>query len=292
MNLTGKKPSVRKRRKRFCEYGPVCYRISLIKEYLVRDGKDCLGGERFARTYGKEELPCIVKGHRSLMLRPLHGVDDHLQRNKITNLALAARHMDGLLIHPGETFSFWRLVGRVSSRRGYLTGMTIVNGKSESDTGGGLCQLANLVHWLVLNSPLTVTELHHHTDALFPDSGRRVPFGTGTSVFYKNVDYRFRNDTDRTVQLRVWQENDDLCGELRCGKPFLTRYRIEEEGCCFVREAEDYYRVSRVYKRTIDRKTGETLNRELILNNHSRVLYDHSLIPAEEIRASEEAYVD
>lgn len=290
-----KKPTntvARKRRKRFCEYGPVCYQIALIKEYLVRDVKDLFSGERFAKTFAGTDLPCIVKGHRSLMLRNLHGVDMALQHNKVQNLAIAASRMDGLLIRPGETFSFWRLVGKVSRRQGYLTGMTIVNGRPQSDTGGGLCQLANLVHWLVLNSPLTVTELHHHTDALFPDSGRRVPFGTGTSVFYKNVDYRFRNDTDQTVQLRIWQEEDDLCGELRSERPFPNRYRIEEEGNCFVREGEDFFRISRVYKHTIDRETGQTVSRELILNNHSRVLYDHSLIPPEQIKTIEEAYVD
>ena len=48
--------------------------------------------------------------------------------------------------------------------------------------GGGLCQMANMIHWLILHTPLEVTELHHHSDALFPDVKRRVPFGTGTSI--------------------------------------------------------------------------------------------------------------
>lgn len=74
---------------------------------------------------------------------------------------------------------------------------------------------------MVLNSPLTVTELHHHTDALFPDSGRRVPFGTGTSIFYKNVDYRFRNDTDTPVQLLIWQEG--MISAANCGLSMLSR---------------------------------------------------------------------
>ena len=55
----------------------------------------------------------------------------------------------------------------------------ISSGGFRSGVGGGLCQLANMVHWLLLNSPLTVTELHHHSDALFPDERRTVPFGTG-----------------------------------------------------------------------------------------------------------------
>lgn len=85
-------------------------------------------------------------------------------------------------------------------------------GSFRADVGGGLCQLANLIHWLVLNSPLTVTEIHHHSDALFPDDQRRVPFGTGTSVFYKNVDYQFQNTTDQPVQLRIWLDDTYLYG--------------------------------------------------------------------------------
>ena len=144
--------------------------------------------------------------------------------------------------------------------------------------------MANLIHWMVLNSPLTVTELHHHTDALFPDSGRRVPFGTGTSIFYKNVDYRFRNDTDTSVQLLIWQEGHDLCGELRAEHSFPYRWRIVEEDHHFQREADgNYYRCSRIYRVKYD-CDGTELDRELLLINHSKVMYDPALIPREQLR--------
>ena len=149
--------------------------------------------------------------------------------------------------------------------------------------GGGLCQMANMVHFLVLNSPLEVTELHHHTDALFPDERRRVPFGTGTSVFYNNVDYRFKNNLDQNVQILVWIENGELCGELRSEKPFKYRYKLVEENHHFAKEGDDYYRISQIYRVVIDKATGEEVRKELILNNHSRVMYDHSLIPKEQI---------
>lgn len=279
-----------KKRKLFCEYGPLCYKISLMKEYLLRDIKDMFSGEHFAKRRSVQGLEHIVKGHRSLLLRQLTGVDMQLQRNKVINLRLAAAKVDGLTVYPGETFSFWKTVGKVTAAKGYSTGMTLVKGRPKADVGGGLCQLANMVHWLVLNSPLTVTELHHHSDAVFPDSGRRVPFGTGTSVFYKNIDYRFKNTTDQPVQLRVWLDETDLCGELHSPAPYPNRYRIEEEGHCFIREGNDYYRTSRVYRRIISRLTGETLGRELILQNHSRVLYDHSLIPPDEMKQEETPY--
>lgn len=271
-----------KKRKLFCEISPACYEISLRKEYLIRDIKDLFGNDRFASEINKVPLPVIVKSHRSRIMRELHGVDMELQRNKAVNLRLAGDKIDGIIINPGETFSFWRLVGEPSEKKGYLDGLVIKSGKLEKGTGGGLCQLANLIHWLILNSPLTVTEIHHHSDALFPDSGRRVPFGTGTGVFYKNVDYRFKNTSDRPVQLLIWQDEGDLCGELRSTEAFPYIYRITEENQGFTEEDGVFYRVSQVYRITLD-KDKHIVRREQVLDNHSKVMYDYSLIPENQI---------
>ena len=271
-------------RKLFCEMGPLCYRISAEKEIMLRNLRDMISGERFAEHHETNPLPALIKGHRSPMLRELNGVDMQLQHNKETNLRLAGDRINGLIIAPGETFSFWHTVGRTTAKKGYLPGLTIGTGRLGADTGGGLCQMANLIHWMVLNSPLTVTELHQHTDALFPDSGRRVPFGTGTSIFYKNVDYRFCNNTDTPVQLLIWQQGHDLCGELRAEHTFDYRYRIIEEDHHFQREADgNYYRCSRIYRLKLGCE-GNELDRELVLKNHSKVMYDPTLIPPEQIR--------
>ena len=270
-------------RKLLCQTGPVGYWLSLRKEYLLRDAKTLFSGQRYARQRDPEPLPCIVKGHTSPLLRRLHGVDMELQKGKVKNLALAAARLNGIVIRPGETFSFWGLIGRPTRKQGYTDGLVIAGTRMKPGLAGGLCQLANMTHWLVLNSPLTVTELHHHSDALFPDERRTVPFGTGTSVFYKNVDYQFKNTTDRPVQLLFWLTEDDLCGELRGTDPFPLRYRLREEGSGYVREGEEYYRVSQVYRIAYDRTTGEEAGRELLLDNHSKVLFDPALIPADQM---------
>lgn len=84
--------------------------------------------------------------------------------------------MNGALLHPGQVFSFWHMVGSVTAKKGYREGLTISGGQACSDIGGGLCQMTNLIHWMVLHSPLTVTEHHHHDQLdLFPDYHRQVP---------------------------------------------------------------------------------------------------------------------
>ena len=271
-------------RKLFSDLGPAAYWIALKKEIFLRYIRDQLSSEVFASVHTAEPLPMLVKSHTSILLRRLNGVDMRLQENKVTNIRLASDKINGIIIHPGETFSFWRTVGPTTEKKGYKEGLVIGSGTLRSGIGGGLCQMANLIHWLVLNSPLDVTELHHHTDALFPDERRRVPFGTGTSIFYNNIDYRFKNNIDCDVQLLTWIENGELCGELRSEHEFPYLYQIIEENHHFRREEEDYYRISQVYRLVIDRATDKPIRKELILNNHSRVLYDHRLIPKEQIK--------
>ena len=272
------------RRKLFCDINPTTYKISLEKEIFKRNVKDLFSEEKIAKQHSKEVLPNIVKSHSSILIRKLNGVDLRLQENKVTNIMLACNKVNGLIIHPGETFSFWKTVGKATQKKGYKEGLVISSKGLTSGYGGGLCQMANMIHWLVLNSPLEVTELHHHSDALFPDERRRVPFGTGTSVSYNNIDYRFRNNTDQDVQILVWIEDGELLGELRSEREFPYRYKLIEENHHFKKEGDKYYRISQVYRLVIDRATNEVLNKELILDNHSAVLYDYSLIPEDQIR--------
>ena len=63
-----------KHRKLLCQMGPVGYWLSLHKEYLLRDIKNLLSREHFATKIDPTPLPCLVKGHTSLLLRRLHGM--------------------------------------------------------------------------------------------------------------------------------------------------------------------------------------------------------------------------
>lgn len=271
-------------RKLFCEVFPALYGVALQKERIKRHLKNVFSPEKLAKDRLASPLNNIVKSHTSVIVRRLHGVDPALQENKLTNISLACGRINGITVHPGETFSFWYTLGKPTARKGYKDGLVISRSGMISGVGGGLCQMGNMIHWLVLNSPLDVTELHHHSDALFPDERRRVPFGTGTSVAYNAVDYRFKNNTDQDVQILVWVEDGELCGELRSERPFPCRYKLTEENHHFKKEGDKYFRISQVYRTAIDRETGETVKRELILDNHSEVMYDYSLIPESEIR--------
>lgn len=277
-------------RKLFCEYGPLAYKISLFKEARKKDLKDLIQGKKFAKKRQKENFEYIWKGDTKVLLRKLHGVDMNLQKNKVLNLKLASKKIDGIIVNPGEEFSFWNLVGNATKRKGYVEGLVISNSKMKTGVGGGLCQMANMIHWLVLHTPLTVTELHHHSDALFPDEKRRVPFGTGTSISYKALDYRFKNTTPYPIQIRVWLDDKFLYGEIRSNVELKEKYKIVEEDNYYAKDVDGkFYRNSKVYRIIMDKETHEEKKKELILNNHSQVMYDYDLIPKEQIREIDNA---
>ncbi len=272
------------KRRLFCEMNPFFYWLSVKKETVKRHIKNILSRDCLAKEKSATPLACTVKAHSSVLVRRLHNVDLKLQENKVTNIELACQRINGIVIHPNETFSFWKLLGKTTAKKGYKEGLVIKKSGISSGIGGGLCQMANMIHWLVLNSPLTVTELHHHSDALFPDERRKVPFGTGTSINYNNLDYRFKNTTDQAVQILVWCEDGELKGELRSQSEFPFCYELVEENHHFKKRGNDYYRISQVYRLVTERTTLEPVAKELILDNHSLVMYDHKLIPQEQIR--------
>ena len=105
----------------------------------LRYGLWYFGGLRFARKSGSPSCDYSHFRHRTPLLRRLKDVDMQYQYNKITNLRLAAARLDGVVLRPGETFSYWRLIGRPSRRKGYLDGIvlfcgTFRPGRSEEHT--------------------------------------------------------------------------------------------------------------------------------------------------------------
>lgn len=229
---------------------------------------------KFARHPLSNDLPYILKRHQSLLRRKLGTSDPKLQENKITNLRIAIKEIDKIEIRPGEVFSFWKLVGRPTVKKGYIEGMQLSQGQVKTGVGGGLCQLANLLFWLAIHTPLEIKERHHHSFDPFPDEQRVLPFGSGASVFFNYVDLRLYNPTSHTFQLRVWLTDQHLKGSIRCDYEWPYTYHIEERNHQFHFRGDSNYRENEIWRKEIDKKTGLTRNTELIVHNYSEVKYN------------------
>lgn len=229
--------------------------------------------EPFAQERVATPLPFRVHRHSSLLIRKLGDTDPVLQQQKITNLRIASAYLHEIVIRPGEVFSFCRLVGKPTRKRGFVEGLQLSRGQAISGIGGGICQIANLLHWLVLHSPLTVIERSQHSYDPFPDEGRVIPFGTGAAIFYNYVDYRFRNDTSDTFQVRVWLTEKTLEGELRCDRDLEFKYRVHEKHHAFIKIGERFYRSNQIWQYKTRKCRSEVEEEKMITQNFALVKY-------------------
>ena len=235
----------------------------------------------WARERAAYDLPVKVKKHASLLMRELSEDEMVLQRNKVVNLRLASARVDRVLIRPGETFSFNKVVGNCTRRKGYVEGMRLSNGDAVAGVGGGICQLANLLHWMFLHSPLTVVERSEHSFDPFPDKNRVLPWGVGCSIVYNYVDLVVRNDTAATFEIRARVGDRHLQGLLLADRPLPHSYRVEARAERFERYGGPdgpVHRRNEIWRTVLDKRTGNPLREELVKANRALVKY----LPPEE----------
>ena len=133
--------------------------------------------------------------------------------------------------------------------------------------------MANLFYWMALHSPLEVVERHHHSFDPFPDEQRVLPFGSGAGIFYNYGDLRFHNPHDATFGLEVWLTDQHIKGRLSCEREWPFSYRVEEREHRFFRRDDRVYRANELWRRTIDKRTGETTGQTLLMANCAEVKY-------------------
>lgn len=135
--------------------------------------------------------------------------------NRIYNIQLAASRLNGILIKPGEVFSFDNAVGDVSSLTGYKQAYVIQNGRTVLGDGGGVCQVSTTFFRAILNAGMPVVERHPHAYRVHYYE-EDTPPGIDAAIYTPNVDLKFKNDTGHyiLVQSYVDTNNEQLTFEL------------------------------------------------------------------------------
>lgn len=227
----------------------------------------------FAKEKNDTLLPYKYFEHKTILLRKLKDVDMYMQYNKITNLKIASKKINKIIIHPGEVFSYWKLIGNTTKIKGYKKGMVLHNGTFRASTGGGLCQLSNLIFWMTIHTPLTVIERHRHGYDVFPDSNRTQPFGSGATCFYPHGDLMIKNETNDDYQLIINVGNEYLEGEIRCNKKPKYKYKIEERNHEIKPEYwGGYTRNNELYQQKYD-LNDKLLEEKMIVKNRAIMMY-------------------
>ena len=263
-----------KQRKLLSQRHPILYFISIWEKRIRRRISWAYDHKKYTQSKTSEKLDFRVKKHQSKLLKKLGETDMILQYNKIENLKIVVKKISGTLIKPGETFSFCKTVGLPTKKKGYKLGMELSFGEAKSGIGGGICQSSNLMHWLALHSPLTITERHHHSFDPFPDDGRVLPFASGATVFYNYLDFQLTNNTDWTFQINLWLTDKLLEGEIRVNEELDFNYHIIEKNHKFLKQNNQFFRTNEIWRtKNAKFRSGELIEEELIYKNFGKVKY-------------------
>lgn len=250
----------------------------LGKEYFIlrRKIKWLKEADSFAKIESSTNFNHLCFEHQSILLRPLKDVDMYLQHNKIVNLRLASERINGVTIHPGQTFSIWNLVGRPTKKKGYLEGLTLENGRKGKGIGGGLCQLGNLLYWMSIHTPLSIKERWRHGYDVFPDINRSIPFGCGATLSYNYIDLQIENTSEQSFRIEVWLDDEYLRGKIVSNAPTDIQYQIREEDHHFAQQWwGGYTRHNKIYRIATYHDGRET--KEIIAENNAIMMYNPML---------------
>lgn len=114
------------------------------------------------------------------------------------NIAVGVEKIDGILVAPGEEYSFTTHLGEVSAAAGYLPELVIKPGKLIKEYGGGICQVSTTVFRGAINAGLKITERQAHG---FPVS-YYSPLGTDATIYIPSPDLKFINDTKNYILIQ------------------------------------------------------------------------------------------
>lgn len=126
----------------------------------------------------------------------------HSIPNRIYNITLAATRLNGILVAPGETFSFGNALGDISAFTGYKQAYIIQNGRTVLGDGGGVCQVSTTFFRALLNAGLPIVERHAH-DYRVGYYEQDSPPGFDATVYVPSVDLRFKNDTQNHILIQT-----------------------------------------------------------------------------------------
>lgn len=193
---------------------------------------DRLNTAQFAQTKFTEVDIATWSGAH-MITQPIHAAP--FVNEKRANLKKAAAILNGIVIAPGEVFSFWHCVGAPRKKLGWEAGRTLINDRMTTDPGGGLCQMSGLIYHGGLVAGLTPVERHSHSQDIYKEEAYRfTPLGLDASVVYGFKDLRLYNPTKQSFSLWVIVAHDGISLTLRSPEVVpslgLECIRVEEVG--------------------------------------------------------------
>jgi vancomycin resistance protein YoaR len=131
------------------------------------------------------------------------------QKRRGDNIDVAAQHLDGTVLAPGELVSFNSIVGDRSEDNGFQKSWEIYKGEMVEGVGGGTCQVASTLHAAAFFGGLDILErLPHSRPSAY------IPMGLDATVVFPSVDLKMRNPYDFPVVVHAKVDGNKLTMQL------------------------------------------------------------------------------
>lgn len=117
-------------------------------------------------------------------------------RNRVHNINLACKAIDGTVLLPGDTFSYNEIVGPRVPKAGYKEAPVIIRGELEPGTGGGICQVSSTLYNAALLADLQIVRRMHHGIPV-----HYLPAGRDATVVDGAIDFRFKNTLEHPIAI-------------------------------------------------------------------------------------------
>lgn len=127
---------------------------------------------------------------------------DISDKNRVTNLEIAANRCNNTVLYPGDEFSYNKALGHRTTANGYKMGNSFAGGKVVQTIGGGICQVSSTLYNAVLRAGLTITDRTAHGMYV-----QYVPQSTDATVVDNAIDFKFKNDRKYPVKIVTTCEN-------------------------------------------------------------------------------------
>jgi hypothetical protein len=122
--------------------------------------------------------------------------------NRLNNITLASGAINGLVLEPGEEFSFNRVVGKRTSASGYKSAPAFSGGQTVQMIGGGICQVSSTIYSAIKDTDIKIKERHPHGQPI-----TYLPRGRDATVSWGTLDFRFVNNTEYPLRIDIGIED-------------------------------------------------------------------------------------
>lgn len=117
------------------------------------------------------------------------------------NLKLACESINGVIIYPGDVFSYNQTLGKRTPEKGYKPAAAYVGDKTVTTYGGGICQVSSCLYYATLQADLEIVERDCHRFIC-----TYMPYGIDATVSWGSIDYRFRNTTNYPIRIEAYSD--------------------------------------------------------------------------------------